>query len=61
MQLVCATSKRRVAGSGARARAEQITQHCDVLFGADRPELPDEVVNLIKQKLRKPQRTDSMS
>jgi hypothetical protein len=43
----------------ARASAleqEQITQHCDVLFGAGRAaELPEEVVDVIKQKLRKPE------
>lgn len=45
----------------ARAAAleqEQITQHCDVLFGAGRAgQLPDEVVDVIKQKLREPRRS----
>ena len=51
--------QRSVPHRSAEARAaaleqEQITQHCDVIFGAGRAgRLPDEVVDVIKQKLRK--------
>ena len=41
--------------AAATLEQEQITQHCDVLFGAGRAgQLPDEVVDVIKQKLREP-------
>ena len=50
---------RREQSAEARAAAleqEQIVQHCGVLFGAGRAgQLPDEVVEVIKQKLRRPQ------
>ena len=51
--------QRSVPHRSAEARAaalerEQITQHCDVLFGHGRAgRLPDEVVDVIKQKLRR--------
>ena len=52
--------EQRMKSIQATLEQEQVTQHCDVLFGVGKAgALPDEVVDVIKQKLRKPQRTES--